>query len=190
MAELGMSSLALGAYPEEDFCGRGRVKVVRKGRYHPTHCLIFNNEEIADLTWERRRRLRYTIASTRFHYDLVIGHMERKIKVVDEDGHTSKLLVGPNNSSLRRDMRVQMADGDNFFVKRSPVDRWGGCRFEVRKQHYLNNVLVFNFTPRDHDSPILIDVERLMKWEIRHFHPLLALVTARIGLEYRLNGVH
>ena len=86
-------------------------------------------------------------------------------------------------------MRLQMADGDNFVLRRSPIDRWGGCRFEVYKQHYVNNVLVFNFTPLDRGAPILIDVEKLMRWEIRHFHPILALVTARIGLEFQLNGI-
>lgn len=63
-------------------------------------------------------------------------------------------------------------------------------RFEILKLHYLNNILVFHFDPKDAAATILIDVERLMRWEIRHFHTLLALVTARIGLEYRWNGVH
>jgi hypothetical protein len=185
-----MSSLAMGAYPEEDFCGRGRIKVVRQGRHHPTFNLFFNGEEIARLKWEGRRRLRYTVTATRYNFELKVGHMQRKIRVIDEDGRTSKIIVASNRNLTRRSMRLQMADGDNFVLKRTPVDRWGGCRFEVHKQHYLNNVLVFNFTPLDRAAPILIDVEKLMRWEIRHLHPLLALVTARIGLEFRLNGVH
>lgn len=180
----------MGAYPEEDFCGRGRIKVVRQGRHHPTFNLFFNGEEIARLKWEGRRRLRYTVTATRYNFELKVGHMQRKIRVIDEDGRTSKIIVASNRNLTRRSMRLQMADGDNFVLKRTPVDRWGGCRFEVHKQHYLNNVLVFNFTPLDRAAPILIDVEKLMRWEIRHLHPLLALVTARIGLEFRLNGVH
>ncbi len=187
MGGSGSLSLALGAYPEEEFCGRGRIRVVRQGRYHPTYSLMFNGQQLSELHWEGRRRMQYSVEATRAHYDLTIGHMQRKIRAVDTDGRISKILVSSNNV-VRREMRLQMADGDNFILKRSTIDRWGGCRFEVRKQHYLNNVLVFNFNPEDVSAPILIDVERLMRWEIRHFHILLALVTARIGLEYRLNG--
>ena len=179
----------MGAYPEEDYCGRGRIKVVRQGRHHPTFGLIFNGEEIASLKWEGRRRLRYTLASTRYAFELRVGHMQRKIRSVDEGGRISKIIVASNRNLARRSMRLQMADGDNFVLRRSPIDRWGGCRFEVYKQHYVNNVLVFNFTPLDRGAPILIDVEKLMRWEIRHFHPILALVTARIGLEFQLNGI-
>jgi hypothetical protein len=190
MAELGMSTLAIGAVPDEEFCGRGRIKVLRKGRYHPTYSLVFNNEEIAELRWERKRRLRYSVKATGYHLDMRIGHMQRKIRATDGDGRITKIIVASNRNLARRAMRLQMSDGDNFILSRSPVDRWGGCRFEVRKQHYLNSVLVFNFTPNDMGSPILVDVERLMRWETKHFHPILALVTARIGLEYRLNGAH
>lgn len=190
MGGSGELSLALGAMPEEDFCGRGRIKVVRKGRYHPLYALSFNGDEISELRWEGPRRLRYTVAGNRERFDLKIGHMQRKIRAIDSNGRISRILVSSNHNLSRRKMRLQMCDGDDFVLTRVPVDRWGAGRFEVRKQHYLNNLLIFHYDTRDVTAPIFIDVERLMRWEIKHFHALLALVTARIGLEHRWNGLH
>ncbi|HQR37642.1 MAG TPA: hypothetical protein PLF26_04500 [Blastocatellia bacterium] len=190
MSGNGELSLALGAMPEEDFCGRGRIKVVRRGRYHPVYVLTFNGEPISELSWEGPRRMRYAIAGDRDTYDLKIGTMQRKIRAIDSDGRISRILVSSNHNLSRRTMRLQMSDGDNFVLKRGPVDRWGAGRFEIRKQHYLNNLLVFHFDAHDVTAPIFIDVQRLMRWEIKHFHALLALVTARIGLEHRWNGLH
>ena len=190
MSGTGSLSLALGALPEGDFCGKGRIKVVRKGRYHPVYALSFNGQPISDLAWEGPRRLRYTVVDTRQRYDMKVGHMKRKIRAVDPDGRISRIMVSSNHNLARREMRLLMSDGDIFLLRRSgKVDRWGANRFEVRKMHYLNSLLVFHFDPNDATAPIVIDVERLMRWEIRHFHTLLALVTARIGLEYRWNGV-
>ena len=183
-------SLALGALPESDFCGRGRIRVVRKGRYHPVYALSFNGEPIADLSWQGKRRISYIAHSNGARYDMKIGPMQRKIRAIDHDGRIARIMVSSNHNLARREMRLLMGDGDVFLLKRSSRDRFGAMRFEIRKQHYLNSVLVFHFDPNDVTAPILIDVERLMRWEIRHFHTLLALVTARIGLEYKWNGVH
>jgi hypothetical protein len=181
-------TLALGANPEGEFCGRGRIKVVRKGRYHPVYLLKLNGSDLAQLEWHGPRRVRYTNVASGEHFDMKIGPMKRKIRSVDGDGKLAKLIVSSNRNLSRRDLRAQMPNGDNFIVRRKTVDRWGSCRLEVRKQHYLNSVLVFHFDGKDLNAPILVDIERLMKWEIAHFHRLLALVTARIGLERRMNG--
>ena len=80
MSGSGSLSLALGALPESDFCGKGRIKVVRKGRYHPVYALSFNGQPISELTWEGPRRLRYTVVETRQRVFLgavhaVVGHL-------------------------------------------------------------------------------------------------------------------
>lgn len=186
----GSLTLALGALPETDFCGRGRIRVVRKGRYHPVYALSFNGDSIAELAWQGRRRITYVASASGSRFDLKIGPMQRKIRAVDDDGRIAKIMVSSNHNLARREMRLLMGDGDVFLARRGPLDRFGATRLEIRKQHYLNAVLVFHFDPNDVAAPILIDVERLMRWEIRHFHPILALVTSRIGLEYKWNGVH
>jgi len=190
MSGSGPLTLALGAVPEADFCGRGRIKVARKGRYHPVYALTFNGDNLAELRWDGPRRLRYTIADGRDRFDMKVGHMQRKIRAIDSSGRASRIVVSSNHNLARREMKIQMFDGDNFLLKRAPIDRWGAGRFEIRKQHYLNNLLIFHFDARDVTAPILIDVERLMRWEIKHFHALLALVTARVGLEHKWNGLH
>lgn len=188
MAEASFVSIGYGISPESDFCGRGRIKVVRRGRYHPVYVMKLNGADIAELEWHGPRRARYTTLSSGERFDMKVGPMKRKIRGVDGKGGLSRVLVSSNHSLQRREMRVQMCTGDNFIVRRRLVDRWGSCRFEVRKQHYLNSVLVFHFDHNDPSSPILIDVEKLMRWEIVHFHRLLALITARIVLERRMNG--
>lgn len=189
MAGTGSLSLALGAIPESDFCGRGRIRVVRRGRYHPVYTLSFNGEPIAELSWQGRRRISYLAHESGARYDMKIGPMQRKIRSVDQDGRIAKIQVSSNHNLSRREMKLLMSDGDIFLAKRGAVDRFGGGRLEVRKQHYVNSLLIFHFDAGDPAAPILIDVERLMRWEIRHFHSILSLVTARIGLEHKWNGV-
>jgi hypothetical protein len=186
----GQLNASIGAIPEEDFIGRGRMKVVRKGRYHPVYLLQFNGTAIASLRWRGPRRVRYTILPDGEVFEMRVGPMKRKIRGLDHNGQMCRIVVNSNRNLSRRDMRVQMSNGDNFVVTRRQLDRWGSSRFEVRKQHYVNNLLVFHFDNRDLDAPIIIDVERLMRWEIGHFHWLLALITARIGLERRMLGCH
>ena len=188
MAEASFLTLGHAMPPESDFCGRGRIKVVRKGRYHPVYLLKLNGESVAQLAWQGPRRARYTTASTGEHFDMKIGTMKRKIRGVDGMGKLARLIISSNKNLDRHELRLQMGNGDNFIVKRRRVGRWGGSRFEVRKQHYLNSVLVFHFDHEDANAPIFIDIERLMRWEISHFHRLLALVVARIGLEQRMLG--
>ncbi len=175
------------AAPDRDFCGPGRIKVVPKGRYHPVYSLRLNGKEIADLAWHGPRRVRYTVRPDGDRIDMKVGHMKRKIRAVDIDGRLSRIMVSSNRHLGRRNLRLQMADGDNFVVTRGRLDRWCTARFDVRKEHYVNSLLVFHFNSEDPSAPILIDVERLMRWEMPHFHWLLALVTARISLERRMN---
>jgi hypothetical protein len=189
MAEAVFYTAGLGAYFETDFCGEGRIKVVRKGRSRAHYLLKLNGTDIAELCWRGPRRVRYTTLEDRAHFDMKIGPMKRKIRGVDADGKLSRLIIPSNRDLGRRDLRAQMYNGDNFFVHRHHVNRWGGCRFEVHKQHYPNNVLVFHFDTEDPASPILVDIAKLMRWEMQHFHRLLALVITRICLERRI-GKH
>src|SRR5262245_41229929 len=80
MSGTGSLSLALGAIPESDFCGRGRIKVVRKGRYHPVYALSFSGQPIADLAWQGPRRILYRAVTNGARYDMKIGPMQRKIR--------------------------------------------------------------------------------------------------------------
>ena len=188
MAVFGQMSMAFGATPEDDFVGRGRIKVSRKGRYHPVYLLQLNGTALAQLAWRGPRRVSYRILPEGETFEMKIGPMKRKIRALERDGKLSKLIVKSNHNLERRDLRIQMSNGDNFVVSRRQLGRWGASRLEVRKQHYLNSLLVFHFDHKDPDAPILIDVERLMRWEVGHFHRLLALVTARVGLERRMMG--
>lgn len=189
MRDTGALSLALGAYPESDFCGQGRICVVRKGRYHPVYHFVLGDTTLADLKWQGPRRVCYRVTDSDIQFDMKVGHMQRKIRAVDHDGRGSRIAVRSNRDYVRRKMRIQMGNGDNFIVTRVKNERWGGIRLEVHKQHYVNNLLVFHFDPTDRTAPILVDVERLMRWETRHFHMLLALVSARISLEHRWTAI-
>jgi hypothetical protein len=188
MSAMAHFSVGLGAELDGDFCGRGRIRVERRGRYHPVYTLIFNDEEIADLNWRGPRRVRYTTYPDEVRTELRIDTMKRVIRATDADGRISTLATKSNRALARSDMRLQVCDGSNFIVHRRLVDRWGSCRFEVRKQYYLNNLLVFHCDTSDPAAPIWIDVEKLMRWELPHFHRLLSLVTARIGLEQRMSA--
>jgi hypothetical protein len=189
MGEAVFYTAGLGAYFDVDFCGQGRIKVVRKGRCRAHYVLKLNGNELAEMVWRGPRRIRYTTFEDRAHFDMRIGPMKRKIRGVDGNGKLGRLIIPSNKDLGRRDLRAQMYNGDNFIVHRHHVNRWGAGRFEIRKQHYPNNVLIFHFNHNDPEAPILIDIEKLMRWEMQHFHWLLALVTARIGLE-RSIGQH
>src|SRR5262245_35985368 len=143
MASLGYFNNGAGADLDVAFCGRGRIKVERKGRYHPVYTLRLNGQNIAELCWRGPRRAQYaTIKGDEKvgKLDLKIGPMKRKIRAVDDDGRLSKLMISSNRNLTRRDLRLHMFDGDNFIVRRRLVDRWGASRFEIHKQHYLNNL--------------------------------------------------
>ena len=114
MSGTGSLSLAFGAIPESDFCGRGRIKVVRKGRYHPVYDLGFNGQSLAELAWHGPRRFRYTVHTTGAHYDMKVGHMQRKIRAIDLDGRISKIMVSSNHNLARREMRILMNEGKLF----------------------------------------------------------------------------
>jgi hypothetical protein len=188
MAGMAYFTAGFGADLDRDFCGRGRIRVERKGRHRPLYALAFNGQDLAELHWRGPRRAYYKVVNESGELEMRVGTMKRKIRAVDNDGRISKLLIPSNKDMPRRDIRLQMCDGANFIIHRKMTDRWGAARFEVRKQHYPNSVLVFHFDHTDPDAPILVDVERLMRWEMPHFHRLLALVTARIALERRMNG--
>ncbi|MCC6743464.1 MAG: hypothetical protein IT175_06350 [Acidobacteria bacterium] len=188
MRDTGALSLALGADPESHFGGKGRLSIIRKGRYHPVYLFVRGDSTIAELQWQGPRRVVYRVADSDAVFEMKVGHMRRKIRAVDHDGRGSRIAVRSNRDYVRRKMRIQMGNGDNFIVTRVKNERWGGNRLEVHKQHYVNNLLIFHFSPSDPSAPVLVDVERLMKWEARHFHMLLALVSARITLEHRWTG--
>jgi hypothetical protein len=190
MEETGYLVHALGATPDLDYIGRGRIKVVRKGRYHPVYSFVFDGQKIAHLECKAPRKFRYTIVGSSGHLDLHVGHMLRKIDAIDDSGRISKILSPGHNGRPNLEMQVQMYSGDNFIARRNMNDRWGVARVGVRKQHYRNNLLIFHYDKQDGYAPIFIDVERLMRWEMANFHLLLALVTARIGLEHKLDGAH
>lgn len=181
--------VAMGMAPEMDLCGHGRITVDRYGRRRPEYRLMCDGELLATLLWCGPRRLRYTVFRSEDSMDLIVGPRKRRIHAIERNGRTSRIIINSNKNLARHDISLQTYDGANFFVLRQCADRWGTVRFEVHKQFYPHNLLVFRYDERDAAAPIQIDVERLMRWEIKHFHRMIALVLSRIVLEYGMRGL-
>ena len=188
--ELGIeiARSAAGEAFERDFMGGGEVVVRREGNSRARHLFITNGRTIARLKWHGHRRAVYESEGLRLEVN--VGALAKRIGVVSEDGSESFLIERSRANPNRAHLRVEMAEGDNFYLLRSWDSRFRSqVSFIAQKEFYNSSLLAFNFdTVRRTQSTVRIEVKPTMKWEARFIHRFFALVVCRIILERRWSG--
>src|SRR5215210_912069 len=189
-AGIQILAAAAGEAFDRDFLGAGEVIVRREGHSRARHIFTVNGRAIARLRWHGLRRAVYEAEGFRFYIN--VGALDRRISITGEDGNESFLVVRSRANPNREEMRVEMAESDNFCLARS----WGSrLRAEsslvVHKEFYNSTLLVFKFdTRRRTQTTARIEIRPVMKWEARFIHRLLALIVCRIIVERRHSGLH
>ncbi|HVF89527.1 MAG TPA: hypothetical protein VNH22_05635 [Blastocatellia bacterium] len=188
--ELGIeiARSAAGEAFERDFMGGGEVIVRREGNSRARHLFITNNRTMARLRWQGLRRAVYEAGDERL--EINVGALAKRIAVVSEDGSESFLIERSRANPNRAHLRVEMAEGDNFYLLRSWDSRFRSqVALTVQKEFYNSTLLAFNFdTIMRTQSTVRIEVKQTMKWESRFIHRFFALVVCRIILERRSSG--
>jgi hypothetical protein len=189
-AGIDISVAAAGEPFDRDFLGAGEVIVRREGHSRARHIFTVNGRAIARLRWHGLRRAVYEADGTRFYIN--VGSLDRRISITGEEGNESFLVVRSRANPNREDMRVEMAESDNFCLARARDSRLRAeASFIVHKEFYTSTLLVFRYdTRRRTQTTARIDIRPVMKWEARFIHRLLALVVCRIILERRHSGAH
>lgn len=181
-------TVAAGDAFERDFMGEGEVVVRREGHSRARHLFIANGRTIARLRWRGMRRAVYETEGA--HSDIRIAALDKCISIVSEDGSESFLRQRARANPHMEELRVEMAEGDNFCLTRSVDSRFRSeVAFKVHKEFYNSTLLVFHFDMRHRtQTTVRVQVSQPMKWEARFIHRLLALVVCRIILERRHSG--
>jgi hypothetical protein len=187
-AGIKISSAVAGEAFERDFMGPGEVIVQREGHGRARHIFTVNGRTIARLSWYGMRRATYETEGCRFYIN--VGKLDKRISITSEDGSESFLVERSRANPNREEMRIEMAETDNFCLMRTCSSR---LRSEeslvVHKEFYNSTLLVFHFsTRRRTQTTARIEIRPVMKWESRFIHRLLALIVCRIILERRHSG--
>jgi hypothetical protein len=181
---------AAGEAFDRDFMGGGEIVVRREGFSRARHLFTINDRTIARLRWRGMRRAVYEIDGTRF--EINVSALDKRISVISDDGSESFLIERSRTNPHREDLRVEMAEGDDFCVVKSWDSRFRSeSSYSIHKEFYTSTLLVFRFeTRRRTQTTVRIEVKPVMKWEARFIHRLLALTVCRIILERRHSGSH
>jgi len=186
----GLASLiaAAGEVFERDFLGPGEVIVERFGHSKVQHVFTVNGRTIARLRWRGLRRAVYEADGVK--WDINVGKLDKRISIISEEGCESFLVERSRANPNKEELRIEMAEGDNFCLKRSWDSRFRGERsFVVSKQFYCSRLLVFHFNMRRRtQTTARVVLYPVLKWEARFVHRLLALSVCRIILERRHSG--
>jgi hypothetical protein len=188
--QAGLASLiaVAGEVFERDFMGAGEVIVLRVGHSRVQHVFTVNGRTIARLRWRGLRRAVYEADGTR--WDLNVSALDKRISIISDDGSESFLVERSRANPNKEELRAEMAEGDNFCVRRSCDSRLRAeASFVVHKQFYSSRLLVFHFNMRRRtQTTTRVVITPVMKWEARFMHRLLALGVCRIILERRRSG--
>jgi hypothetical protein len=173
---------------ERDLLGQGEILVQREGYSRISHVFVQNRKTLARLKWYGMRRAVYEAEGIR--YDINIGALAKRIRVVSEDGSESLLIERSRGNARQEDLRVEMAEGDNFCLTRSWNKRLRyDASLELHKAFYRSTLLVYRYdVKRRTQTTVRIMVKPTMKREAKFTHRLLALVVCRIILERRKSG--
>lgn len=173
---------------ERDFMGAGEVVVRRVGQSRVRHVFTSNGVVVGRLRWRGHRRAVYEADGRK--WDINVGALDKRIVIVSDDGSESFLVERSRANPNKEELRVEMAEGDNFCLKRSWDSRLRAeASFVVSKQFYVSKLLVFKFNMRKRtQTTARIVINSVMKWEARFMHRLLALIVCRIILERRHSG--
>jgi hypothetical protein len=188
--QAGLASLiaAAGEVFERDFMGAGEVIVKRVGHSRVQHVFTVNGRAISRLRWHGLRRAVYEAEGSR--WDIKVGALCKRISIISEDGGESFLVERSRANPNKEGLRIEMAEGDNFCLKRSWDSRLrADASLVVNKEFYCSRLLVFHFNMRYRtQTTARVQVNPVMKWEARFIHRLLALSVCRIILERRQSG--
>jgi hypothetical protein len=186
----GLASLIAmaGEVFERDFMGAGEVVVQRVGHSRVQHVFVCNGRTVARLRWRGLRRAVYEAEGAK--WDINVGALDKRISIISDDGGESFLVERSRANPNKEQLRIEMAEGDNFCLMRSWDSRLRAeASFVVSKQFYISKLLVFHFNMRQRtQTTARIVVNPVMKWESRFMHRLLALIVCRIILERRHSG--
>ena len=173
---------------ESDFIGQSKITVRREGNSRARHIFTINGRTIARLRWRGMRRAVYEADGHLF--DINVGTLGRRIAIISGDGSESFLVERSSANPHREGLRAEMAEGDNFRVRRLREGRLRSeASFAVHKEFYTSTLLVFRFSCRRRtQTTALIEVNPVMRWEARFIHRLMALTVCRIILERRNSG--
>ena len=187
-ASVDILTATAGEVFERDFMGHGEIAVKREGHSRARHLLVSNGRTLARLRWRGLRRAVYEAEGCTL--EINVSSLQRRIAIVEEDGSESFLLERARANPNREDLRVEMAEGDNFRVMRSWDSRFRSeISLAVNKEFYASTLLVFRFDSRLRtQTTARIEVKPVMRRESRFVHRLLALVVARIIIERRHSG--
>jgi hypothetical protein len=188
--QAGLASLiaAAGEVFERDFMGAGEVIVQRVGHSRVQHVFTVNGRTIARLRWRGLRRAVYEADGAR--WDISVGALDKRVSIISDDGGESFLVERSRANPNKEELRIEMAEGDNFCLMRSWESRFRAeASFVVHKQFYCSRLLVFHFNMRRRtQTTARVVINPVMKWEARFVHRLLALSVCRIILERRHSG--
>src|SRR5262249_32346997 len=186
----GLASLTAmaGETFERDFFGPGEIIVQRVGQSRVRHVFIANGKSVARLKWRGLRRAIYEADGARWHIN--VGALDKRVSIISDDGCESFLVERSRANPNKEELRIEMAEGDNFCLKRSWDSRFRGERsFVISKQFYCSRLLVFHFNMRRRtQTTARVVLYPVLKWEARFVHRLLALSVCRIILERRHSG--
>lgn len=186
--EIEIREASAGETFEHDFLGQGEVVVRREGHSRARHLFTLNGRTIGRLRWRGLRRAVYEAEGMTFYIN--VGALDRRISITTNDGNESVLIENSRSNPRREQMRIAMAEGDDFCLNRSCPGRFRSNEaIEVHKRFYRSNLLVFRFeAERRTQTTVRVEITSVMKWEARFLHRLLALVVCRIILERRHSG--
>lgn len=187
-AGLASLSAAAGEAFERDFLGSGEVIVQRVGQSRAQHTFTVNGRTVARLKWRGLRRAIYEVEGTKWY--LNVGALDKRVSITSDDGSESFLIERSRANPNKEVLRIEMAEGDNFCLKRSCDSRLRAeASFVVNKQFYVSRLLVFHFNMHQRtQTTARVVINPVMKWEARFLHRLLALIVCRIILERRRSG--
>ena len=188
MAGLANLVARAGEVFERDFMGAGEIVVRRVGQSRVRHVFTSNGITVGRLRWRGHRRAVYEAEGSKWYIN--VGALDKRIAIVSEDGSESFLIERSRANPNQEELRVEMAEGDNFCLKRSWDSRLRAeASFVLSKQFYVSKLLVFRFNMRRRtQTTARIVINSVMKWEARFMHRLLALIVCRIILERRHSG--
>src|SRR6478672_10519694 len=103
---------AAGEVFERDFMGASQVIVRRVGHSRAQHVFTINGRTIARLRWRGLRRAVYEADGAK--WDIIVGALDKRVSVIAEDGGESFLVERSRANPNKEELRVEMAEGDNF----------------------------------------------------------------------------
>lgn len=180
----------MGERPERYDWTTGEIQVERYGQSKPYFLFRQNDQVLARLEWPGARRGRYVATDGSVRLDLAVTHMGSRLVAKDELSRISKLHVKRVSSHHRAKMVIFLANSDRFFIQQR-VDRANPrhVSLHITKEYYVSELFDIQFVDlpsRNHLTSsgsrtiAKICINRVMRWEARHFHHLIALMVGHI----------